>query len=196
MLKRVKRERQDSASWHPDFRVPESLPDIRVVRTGTALSILSFAAVAASLIYFGQQEYFIFLRGQELSAYETKAEDEKAALAKRTKLSKDFEALSALLTELSQFGQGQPLPSDVALLVSSLRPDGVLYKLIAVSNSGCTIRVVVRDQNLDALLLVPTALYRKFREHPELTKIYPKIAPPTFDTPKDGVLEFDLVLQR
>ena len=183
-------------SWHPDFRDAAQLPDIRVVRTGTFMMIVGLALLAGGAIYVAQQEVTIHTRNSEVTSLKEKTEGAAKTLAARVALSKDFEAKAAKVEALAAHGAGKPLGSELMLLFANLRPDTVRYLSVQIRPQDTVIRVVAEGQDLDALLLVPGNLARVVRESPEVMKYFKQVLPPSFEPPKEGRLEFDLILRR
>jgi hypothetical protein len=196
MFKKKQNPLADPPGWHPDFREPSRLPDLRVVRTGTFAAILSVASVCGALLYVGQQEFFIYSNGHLLRGKQADLEEDKKALAKRVELSKQFEGLAARVSEVAGFGGREPLGSEVILALSKARPDYVRFETVNVNRKRAVIRVVARSGNLESLLLVPGRLAAHMRADPEIAALFSTIDPPTFDTPKERDLIFDLVLHR
>jgi hypothetical protein len=196
MAKHNKVDKAPPTNWHPDFRDVQRLPDVRVVRTGIAMTLLSAAAVLASLLYFALQEYSINATGAEREALQAAADEEKASLARRVELNRQFNERMLQVEALAKFGEGRPLGSDTILLISSLRPEeGILFTSIQITAQATTVRVQARSADRDQLLQMPTALHRIFSENPEIQKRYKTITPPNFDPPREGMIEFELLLR-
>lgn len=108
------------SNWHPDFRIVDRLPDVKVVRTGF---IINFVGVTLPLVLFG----LLIHNHITLSNYRDSIADLKVEIQAETstneanlKSSQAFSAESAKITDLAHFySRGfDPLPILVELFES------------------------------------------------------------------------------
>lgn len=196
MLSLSKSKKAAAVGWHPDFRDVARLPDLRVVRTGTFMTIIGIALAAASAIYFGQQEYFIHARQSEADTFSQRAEADKKVLAERIQLSKDFDAKVAKIGALASFGGTDPLGSDVFVMLAASKPDGVRFESITITRGTTVVRVIAEGTDTEALLLIPGKFANALRESERVMAMFNKVEPPSFEPPVEGRLEFDIILRR
>jgi hypothetical protein len=182
--------------WHPDFRNKERLPDLSVVRSGTILHIVSFALVVAAALFLAYQELSIRTTQQSLASLEADVAAAEEQLKVRVALGKQFESVAAKVEALAAHGEGRPLGSDVLRLLAQLRLNEVIFSSVEISPREVRVRIRAMGRDLDALLLLPAAQVRQFAESRDLSDLYPRIDPPVFDPPRDGVLEFEIILRR
>lgn len=100
------------ANWHPDFRMTEHLPDIKVVRTGF---LINFVGIVTPLILLGflvHNHITISNYRHSIATLQAEIDSLSASNEANIKANQAFNAESAKITDLATFyGQGfDPLP--------------------------------------------------------------------------------------
>jgi Tfp pilus assembly protein PilN len=122
--------------WHPDFRIAETLPDIKVVRTAF---LVNFLVVALALGLVG---YFVFTE-LERSALETELAETAERIAglqpadrKAISLNKTFKTKQTLPEDLLRFYQTAYEVVPMVEAISQAIPDNVLLTTLSVDNKN------------------------------------------------------------
>ncbi len=113
--------------WRPDFRDPELLPDIKVVRTDFFLTVLSVSLVIILYAVLFHREYTVRALSEGTQTLEAKVSDHQQKNRENVRLSQEFMNLSRSIGEVQQF-LVIPVPvTDLMLLISELRPSAIRF---------------------------------------------------------------------
>ena len=103
----MKRIRKDAIvsqeNWHPNFRIAEALPDLKVVRTDFFINAISLSLAAVAVFFLAIREYKAFSLKGEIATWEQKIESSRAENLAYLKLSKAFKDEKAKFEEVSDF---------------------------------------------------------------------------------------------
>ena len=132
-LKKSKKS-DSSPNWHPDFRNPATLPDIKVVRTHFLLNFSSVAVAIILLFFYSHKEYSLQSINTDILNLEAEIEENKAENGKNTRLSVEFEKRAKKVNELDDYLQVPILPSDLILQLSENLPEEILLESITYSD--------------------------------------------------------------
>ena len=124
-------KRNVKTAWHPDFRIVEELPDIKVVRTKFLINIISIVIFGILLIIVGYREIIKIGLKQNIRSYQSEIEDRQPANRKLTAMSIDFTKLGEELKDVKQFKK-QPLDLiETIIELSEMRGSGVVYDRVS-----------------------------------------------------------------
>ncbi len=121
--------------WRPNFNIPASLPDIKVVRTDF---IINFIAAMLALIvgfYVLQREYRAYSLGNTIEDMEQRIRISEPDDNLNLKMSQRFAEASRHIIELERFYGSPILAHEFLAGISELRPEGLIFNMITVSES-------------------------------------------------------------
>jgi len=114
-------------NWHPNLRLADKLPDIKVVRTGFMVNLIAVIVVILLLGLNVQRELSIYSTGSELAKLEEQIESQTAQNDKNLRLSTQFKRYSKMIEDLETFyGLSYP-PLEFLLPVIQNRPENVTF---------------------------------------------------------------------
>lgn len=90
-------------AWHPDFRDPTSLPDMKVVRTSFFINGLGVLLFLAAAVLLGFQEVKRFSLQAETRLLEAKIQEHKDRNDRVVKLDSEFKSQERLIKEVSNY---------------------------------------------------------------------------------------------
>lgn len=131
----AKRKGNIQPHWRPDFRITDTLPDIKVIRTDF---LVNFVAVTLALVvafYVLQREYRIYDLNSTIQTMSEAAQSEEAVNAKRLALSGEFIKASQHIVELEKFYQMPISAHKLMAELCRLKPDGLLFNAIKFDES-------------------------------------------------------------
>lgn len=118
-------------NWHPDFRLTETLPDVKVVRTGF---LVNFIAIMITVILLGMniyREVRTMSTGGELAALEEKIRAETAQNNRNLKLSSTFAREAKVVEDLDVFYNLVDPPLDFIIAVTENRPENIAFESVS-----------------------------------------------------------------
>lgn len=156
-----------STYWHPSFRITETLPDTKVIRTSFAVNAVAVASVLALGAFLVTREISTSgLREQsaELSAKITEA---RPRLAKAAEFQKRFSASEQKLHEIQTYLTPDLVASDFLVIISETLPRMISIDSIEMSMGSVRLRgSVVGSSERSAPLA--KAYAEQLAEHPAL----------------------------
>ena len=124
-------KRNTKTAWHPDFRIVEELPDIKVVRTKFLINIVSIVIFGILLIIVGYREIVKIGLKQNIKAYQAEIEDRQPTDRKLTAMSIEFTKLGEELKDIEQFKEHPLNLIETMIELSEMRGKGVIYDRVS-----------------------------------------------------------------
>lgn len=200
-LKKAELESPKSIGWRPDFRVPEDLPDTKVVRTTFFINALTMTLGIAALILVGMREYQTYSLLQQEASSRQFIESNKPFNEQALRLTRDFATQEAKFTEAMKFSDvpmraaemlvimGETLPANVRVSSIELRID-------AAGAPSAVVRGVTagsREQASGATSVYVDTLAK----HPRLSAVFGDIALSNMNAdPNANMLIFEVQLRQ
>ncbi len=108
------------AQWHADFRVIDTLPDTKLIRTDFMLTFAAISLAVGLLFLFVFREYKSFTLGREIANLKNDIEQNTADNQNYLRLDGRFNSLSKKINELESF-RYNPYPApDILLALSEM----------------------------------------------------------------------------
>jgi hypothetical protein len=196
-MKRIKKDVIVSqANWHPNFRIAEALPDLKVVRTDFFINAISLSLAAIAVFFLAIREYKAFSLKSEIAAWEAKIEASRAENLAYLKLSKQFKEEKAKFEEVRDFiATDLPVTEFLENLGPTI-PEGLDLDSMAFGGE----RVVIRGTILGNSETASIALSNYLDVLRENSGIGPKFSDISLTSlvrdARSEVLNFEIVLQR
>jgi len=123
-------------NWHPNFRIVETLPDIKQVRTGF---VVNFAAIFIAVLVLGWTVYTevqIHNVNHEIDRLQGQMDGNSAANKKGIAATKNFVAQSKSLQFAAHFYAQRLSPMELITALVDARPDNIYFDSIEISSGG------------------------------------------------------------
>lgn len=120
-------------AWHPNFRDPEALPDIKVVRTDFAFNLIACALAFALLGLVGFNEYTAMSLGSEVSKLESKRTALRGPDSKSITISNNFAKQAERVGQVAEFMEQPASISKLLVEVANIIPEDMLLSSFAYS---------------------------------------------------------------
>lgn len=130
--------------WHPDFRSPEILPDLKVVRTSFFLNAICITAAAAAVLFTAFREYSAFSIKSDMKAAQLRIQETEVTNAKYLGLNREFLEASRKLNETKDFLAGSFRASETLVALSMSLPDAMDFTTISYDGNTMTLRGTIR----------------------------------------------------
>lgn len=141
-----KLKKDKSPPWHHDFRIPEELPDIKVVRTDFIINVIAFflaGVLVLSLVY--REIRSVGLR-ESLAAQQQEIRDLQPQHDQIVELNRRFMERKRLYDDIAKF-YDEPLDPIVFLYdVADIRPEAVAFQQVSFIEEQVTRRVNREEQ--------------------------------------------------
>lgn len=196
-MKRIKKDTIVSqANWHPNFRIAEALPDLKVVRTDFFINAISLSLAAVAVFFLAIREYKTFSLKSEISAWEEKIEVSSTENLAYLRLSKAFKEEKAKFEEVRNFIATDLPVTEFLETLSPTIPEGLDLDSMAYGGERVVIRGTILGNSETASIALSNYL-EALRKNPELG---PKFADISLTSlvrdARSEVLNFEIVLQR
>ena len=132
------------ATWHPNFRNPERLPDTKIVRTAFFVNAAAISVVLALLTYFGFHELQLRSLHSQLADWQRQIDRDKPGSDKAVALFKKYEAQEAKFQEVDVFLNSKPLVSDLLVRLAQTLPSNIALDNFDLRDTGLALRLTVR----------------------------------------------------
>ena len=127
---------QEDRPWHQDFRNPESLPDIKVIRTRFFLNFIAFLIPAIVAIFWVLEELNLGALRDEI----TKLEDEKTSMRSSNDelvtISREFMKESAKIESLNDYYYNLFPVSDYLLTLSDRASEDMVISSLELKKTN------------------------------------------------------------
>lgn len=131
-------------SWHPNFRIRETLPDVKVVRTKFFVNGAAILVAASLAIYVGIHEWQLYGLNTQIAQTQAQISRDKPASDLAIALFKKFQADEAKATEVNTFIKSKPLVSELVIRLARTLPGNVAIDSLDLRDTGLTLRLSVR----------------------------------------------------
>ncbi|MBC2593435.1 hypothetical protein H5P28_04095 [Ruficoccus amylovorans] len=129
MQKDSKKDRHQN--WHPNFRLTETLPDIKVVRTGFLVNFVAILVVVLALAFNGYREWRISTLKRDIAGLEVRLSQGQRQNMANLKLSGEFARQSKLVEDVQKFFSLNEPPLDFVIAITESRPENIAYQSIS-----------------------------------------------------------------
>ena len=196
-MKRIKKDAIVSqANWHPNFRIAEALPDLKVVRTDFFINAICLSLAAVAVFFLAIREYKAFSLKSEIAAWEEKIEVSRAENLAYLKLSKAFKDEQVKFEEVRDFIATDLPVTEFLEKLSPTIPEGLDLESMAFGEERVVIRGTILGNSETASITLSNYL-DSLRSTPG---IGPKFADISLTSlvrdARSEVLNFEIVLQR
>lgn len=126
--------------WHPNFRIEETLPDTKVIRTSF---VVNFAAAALALLlgaWFVQRELAAAGLRTQVAEWENTIATNQPRLTKAAQQQKDFAAAEKKVREIETFVAPRLVASDFLKTIADTLPKLITLDLIEVGTDTVHLR--------------------------------------------------------
>lgn len=125
--------------WHPNYRIAETLPDTKVIRTSFVVNSIAFVFMAAVIAFVVQREMAVSELQRQVSELDASIAAATPRYNEAQKRQKEFSAAGAKLKEIETFATPSLVVSDFLQIISETLPR--LITLDLISSRGDTIRI-------------------------------------------------------
>lgn len=131
-------------SWHPNFRLRDTLPDVKPVRTAFFVNGAAILVAASLAIYVGIGEWQLYSLNSQIAATQAQINRDKPASDLAIAQFRKFQADEAKVTEVSNFLKSKPLFSELVLRLARTLPANIAIDSLELRESGLNMRLAVR----------------------------------------------------
>ena len=128
-----KKRTVSKARWHADFRMVETLPDIKVIRTKFLINVFFIILLCVLVALFGYQEFNKIGLRQSIESLRAEVESRSGSNRKITKQSNEFRALANKIDDIETFTSNPIRPAWLLVELSRVRTQDVVYDTISYS---------------------------------------------------------------
>lgn len=122
--------------WHPDFRVVETLPDTKVIRTSFLVNFVAVAAVLVMGYLLVRQEIEITGVRSQCDQWTQRTEGQRPRLDKATQLQRAFTAEETKARQIREFVASRVVASDLLLLIAETLPRLTTLDVVEMTEEG------------------------------------------------------------
>lgn len=119
-------------NWHPNFRVVETLPDIKQVRTGFLVNFIAIMLALAALGWTVISEVSIHNYNRDIDRLTGQIDKETSANNKNLANSKQFVNKSKPLQYAAKFFADRLAPLELLDSILAARPESILFESVAI----------------------------------------------------------------
>jgi len=138
------------ASWHPNFRNYEKLPDIKVVRTAFFVNGAAIFLTVALAIFLGFREWQLRVINLQVAEEQRKVDRDKPASDQAVAMFKKFQSEEARVAEVDDFIKSKPLVSTLWMRLGETLPPNIAIDNIDLRQDGLALRLSVRGDAVAA----------------------------------------------
>lgn len=132
-MSRKKPKQSLQAHWRPNFRNAETLPDIKVVRTGFLLNLVTISLACVLLGLLVYREYRISTISSAVSAMRANIASTSAADRANVRMSNEFEKVEKQVAEFIAFHNVPGGAADLVHAIAEMQPREVVLNSISFS---------------------------------------------------------------
>jgi hypothetical protein len=118
-------------NWHPNFRLVEQLPDIKVIRTDFFVNVVSVGLAVFLLGLVLLAEYNAFALNREIAKYNTDIGEKKGTNQGNLNYSAEFDRLAQDVAEVGKFLDVHLTPTEVLLALTDILPRNIVTKSLS-----------------------------------------------------------------
>jgi hypothetical protein len=181
--------------WHPNFRVAERLPDVKVVRTSFFVNGVGLALALALLIYCGIQEYDLHELHVQIAEWDRQISATKAASDQDVRIFNQFQSQGRKAAEIKGFLTRDFVLSDFIVEIAQTLPKNITLDSISIHDEGVTLAGTVSGTSDEASGRA-SAYVAKLRANPKIGPKFVDISLTGISRgARDGQLNFQLSLK-
>lgn len=143
-----------SYNWRPNFRLSDTLPEVRAIRTKLFVPIMAALAASVFLIFILGQEYRAMSIQENIEKLQQEIVSHSAQHDEKVELNAEFLALTRTIDEVLAFKEGKLIGSDYLLTVSSNLLDGMYLDKVEYMDGRSTVEGSVEVPAEEASRLV------------------------------------------
>lgn len=131
----ARRKQEFQPHWRPDFRIPSTLPDIKIIRTGFAVNFVALTLVVVVAFMLFQREYRSRALSAKIQEMEQRIENAEPADKASLKLNEQFRNSAAHIEEIQEFYTVPLVPHDLLARFTEMQPEDLIFSRVTVSES-------------------------------------------------------------
>jgi len=144
LLKKKSDNAAPPASWHPNLRLADRLPDTKVVRTAFFINGAAVTVAIALALYLGQQEWQIRGLNIQIAEWQRQIDKDKSVSNQAMLLFSKFKAEAAKTEEVAAFVKSKPVVSAIILRIGQTLPNKIAMDGLDCRDNGVAFRGTVR----------------------------------------------------
>ncbi len=129
-MAKSKNKETAAISWHPDFRIQDTLPDVKVVRTDFIINFITITAAVLLAGFYGYRKLYSWDLGSRIADVEAQIEQATPENRRNLKNSGDFKKASTQIEDLVKFYSQSEPPLDFLVEISQTRPEYIALSSI------------------------------------------------------------------
>jgi Tfp pilus assembly protein PilN len=137
-------------NWHPNFRVTDQLPDLKVVRTDFFVNIATASIAIICVLFLGIREYRATSIQNSISSWEQQIEEDGARNRAYLKMSADFEQGGKKVEEVNRFVTQDIVASSLLIALSKSIPGEIVFTNISLSEKRVNLFGSIRGSSEEA----------------------------------------------
>ncbi len=130
-----KAKKKTQPDWHPDFRITEELPDIKVVRTDFLVNGLALLLMLVLGVILAQRELKTIELNSQIESIRTELDTEAAENRANLALNKEFQEAMAKIEDLNRFYTEPFLLHQFLAGLATQKPDDIRFSGITIDRS-------------------------------------------------------------
>ena len=132
-------------AWHPNFRIPERLPDTKAVRTSFFINGLAIFIVVALIVYTGFREYNLYTLRSDTAIALSAVQARKPVSDRAIVLYKNFQDEEKKVLALQEFlSVSRYTISDFILQLGGALPLGINLSSVDCTSTQVTLRGAIK----------------------------------------------------
>ncbi len=137
--------------WHPDFRVAEHLPDVKVVRTTFLINFICIVALVSVLGFWFYVESRLGELSSQLAATEDQLQQLRPEQNRATVANRKFDEAAAFANDLNIFANGVYNIPAITAAIAEACPENVFFRSFQADHE-----IVMNGRNMAGRRLVLT----------------------------------------
>lgn len=180
--------------WHPNFRNPARLPDVKVVRTTFFVNFIAVAALAGTGLLFFYNEYRLYGLSASIRDWETQIAQNTAASDEAVGKFRKFLEHDARLQEVKTFLTARFQPTQLLVELARTLPDPFVLKALDLQAQAVLLRGFAAGEAEQASGLLSTYV-ATLRTDPWCKKHFATIETTAVNRDSSGRLNFEIALR-
>ncbi len=137
-------------NWHPNFRVVDELPDLKVVRTDFFVNIATASIAIICVLFLGFREYQGASIRNSIASWEQQIEEGSVKNRAYLKMSAEFEKAGKKVEEVEQFVTQDLVASNLLVALSKSIPGDIVFSNISLSEKKVNLFGSIRGRSEEA----------------------------------------------
>ncbi|MCH6255434.1 hypothetical protein MLD52_02655 [Puniceicoccaceae bacterium K14] len=140
--------------WRPDFRDTESLPDIKIIRTGFFIAAICSTLALAMVLFVGFREYQKVTTQESLDSLKIEVAEYEAEHSEVVAKNKKFMEAMKSVTEIDTARGNQLVFSDLMLTCGASLKEGIALSSISLGEESITLAGLMNVPADEASIIV------------------------------------------